>query len=73
MNATTVLRARILRVALIPEGDGLRYRGRRSAIAELLPALEEQKFNIIAILHERADMITASDAVLAAQRLLRKR
>lgn len=73
MTVTSLLvQAKILGVGLHLEGDYLRYRGRRSAIDKLLPTLRAEKLNLFAFLREREVVPTATDAVLAAQRLLRE-
>jgi hypothetical protein len=71
VTAADVLdRARNLGVELRPEGQLLRYRGRRDALAELLPNLAALKPQIMEELRKHGTLLEAH-AILCAQRLLR--
>ena len=48
-----IKRARMLGVKLRPDGEMLRYRGRRCAVVEILQGLTAHKPELIALLRER--------------------
>jgi hypothetical protein len=71
--AALLERARTLGVELEPVGDGLRCRGRRSALRELLPDLEIHKPAIVRELRDRATVRTPAEAEVIARAIVAQR